>query len=299
MAYTVSVLIPVYNRRESLIRAITSVLNQTRCPDEIIVVDDGSEPEVGVYLQQEHPRLAGQVVVIRQAMNGGVSKARNLAFRTSSGSLIALLDSDDEWHSEKLAKQVALFEKNPQIDLVSCQQWVVRNEEPRREKRKLYREDVFDHLINGWRPPTPSSLLIKRRFLEEIPFDESIRYLEDLDWWLKFSLLEPTVDYVDEYLMYYHTNETNRLSYVASQERFVRIEYVLSHWEPILVQKKGKEKYRIFRNHLLTFNALDAFVVYVRKQRFVSAGRIAIKYLWHKRKFYQLGGQRILRWIRA
>jgi glycosyltransferase involved in cell wall biosynthesis len=287
----------VYNRRESLIRAITSVLNQTRCPDEIIVMDDGSEPEVSVYLQQEHPRLAEQVVVIRQATNGGVSKARNLAFQNSSGSLIALLDSDDEWHPDKLARQVAWFEKNSQIDLVSCQQWVVRGNGQQHERRKLYREGIFDHLINGWRPPTPSSLLLKRELLEKIPFDESIRYLEDLDWWLKFSLLTPTIEYVDAYLMYYHTNETNRLSYVASRERFFKIERLLSRWEPVLVQKKGKKKYRAFRNHLLTFNAVDAFVVYIRNRRFVSAGQIAIKYLWYKKKFYHMVGQRILRWI--
>ena len=290
-------LIPVYNRRESLIRAVASVLNQTRRPDEIIVVDDGSEPEVGTYLQREHPHLAARVVVIRQAMNRGVSTARNVAFQNSSGDLIALLDSDDEWHPEKLAKQVALFEKNSQIDLVSCQQWIMRGNGQRREKRKLYRKDVFDHLMDGWRPPTPSSLLLKRRLLEEIPFDEGIRYLEDLDWWLKFSLLAPTIEYVDEFLMYYHTNETNRLSYVASQERFLKIERVLTQWEPILVQKKGKKKYQVFRNHLLTFNALDAFVVYVRKRRLLSAVRVAIRYLWYKKKFYHLVGQRILRWI--
>lgn len=287
----------MYNRRESLIRAITSVVNQTRRPDEIIVVDDGSDFEVGVYLRQKYPQLADQVMVIRQEVNGGVSKTRNIAFQKSTGHLIALLDSDDEWHPEKLAKQVVLFEDNLQIDLVTCQQWIVQNEKRRREKRELYRENLFDHLIYGWHPPTPSSLMMKRRFLEEIPFDESIRYLEDLDWWLKFSLLEPTIEYVDEFLMYYHTSELNRLSYANFQERFIKINQVLSRWKPTLIHKKGIDKYRVFKNHLLTFNAIDAFVVCIRKRRLALAVRIVMKYLWNKKEFYQLGGKRILKWI--
>ncbi len=104
------------------------MVNQTRRPDEIIVVDDGSDFEVGVYLRQKYPQLADQVMVIRQEVNGGVSKTRNIAFQKSTGHLIALLDSDDEWHPEKLAKQVVLFEDNLQIDLVTCQQWIVQNE---------------------------------------------------------------------------------------------------------------------------------------------------------------------------
>ena len=257
------------------------------------MVDDGSEFDVAAFLSEEHPRIASQVTLIRLPVNGGVSRARNVAVRNSVGHLLALLDSDDQWHPQKLAKQVAAFEKDPDLSLVSCQQWMVYGNRKRAQLREFHRHELFDHLINGWHPPTPSSLLIKRSFLDDIPFAEDIRYLEDLDWWLKFSLLEPKVQWVDDFLMYYHLSEENRLSYMAIQDRFRKIDSVLTRWQEHILVEKGKKQYLTFQNHLYTYNALDAFVVFVRRRKFGSALKMVTGYLWNRQEFYQLVARRV------
>ena len=102
---TVSVVIPTYNRAGLLPRAIRSVRDQTRAPDEVVVVDDGSTDSTCGIIEEEFPgvRLLSQE-------HRGVSAARNLGIMTTSGAWVAFLDSDDEWLPQKLERQLAALE---------------------------------------------------------------------------------------------------------------------------------------------------------------------------------------------
>lgn len=73
--YSISVLIPVYNRKEALIRAIESVLNQTLQPHEIIIADDASDYDIDAYIKKDHPAIAAHIKVVRGSVNKGVSGA--------------------------------------------------------------------------------------------------------------------------------------------------------------------------------------------------------------------------------
>lgn len=96
----ISVIIPTYNRSQSLHRALQSVYRQTLMPGEIIVVDDGSNDGTEQMLRNEFP----EVRYIYQ-QNRGVSAARNRGIAAASGDWLAFLDSDDQWLPEKLQKQ--------------------------------------------------------------------------------------------------------------------------------------------------------------------------------------------------
>ncbi len=109
----VSVIIPTYNRRELVQRAIQSALAQTFRPLEILVVDDGSTDGTA--------ELVGSLpdpVHLWQQSNQGLAAARNAGIRRSRGDLIALLDSDDQWTPDKLARSVALLDERPECDVV-------------------------------------------------------------------------------------------------------------------------------------------------------------------------------------
>jgi glycosyltransferase involved in cell wall biosynthesis len=97
----IAALIPTYNRRANVLRAIDSVLAQTLPVAEIIVVDDGSTDGTGDAIDA---RYGSAVTLIRQG-NGGVSVARTRAMEEARSEWVAFLDSDDVWFPTKLERQ--------------------------------------------------------------------------------------------------------------------------------------------------------------------------------------------------
>jgi glycosyltransferase involved in cell wall biosynthesis len=110
----VSVVVPTYNRRETIQAAIASVQRQTFADWELIVVDDGSTDDTAALIEGSDPRL----VLIRQK-NQGVNAARNAALLRARGRYIAFLDSDDEWLPHHLELSVAFFRAFPGEDFLS------------------------------------------------------------------------------------------------------------------------------------------------------------------------------------
>src|ERR1700704_4899233 len=110
----VSVIVPTYNRRETIQAAIASVQRQTFSDWELIVVDDGSTDGTAELIEGSDPRL----VLIRQK-NQGVNAARNAAMLRARGQYIAFLDSDDEWLPHHLELSVAFFRAFPGEDFLS------------------------------------------------------------------------------------------------------------------------------------------------------------------------------------
>lgn len=103
----VSVVIPVYNRENTIKRAIDSVLCQTYANLEVIIVDDGSTDNTVEIVKGYEDR---RIRLICQKENGGANKARNIGIANSRGEYIAFQDSDDEWLPDKLHIQINQME---------------------------------------------------------------------------------------------------------------------------------------------------------------------------------------------
>ncbi|GAA4728131.1 glycosyltransferase [Flavisolibacter ginsenosidimutans] len=112
---TVSVIITCYNLEKYIEPAILSVLNQTRTPDEIIVVDDCSTDASANVIQKYSDRLC----YLRLPENSGVLQATLAGINKSTGSVISFLDGDDVWLPQKLAEVMSVFEKDEKVVLVS------------------------------------------------------------------------------------------------------------------------------------------------------------------------------------
>ena len=223
----ISVIIPTYNRKHTLQRAIDSVLAQTFKPFEIIIVDDGSKDGTKEWLLQNYP----SVQYIHQP-NNGVSSARNKGIQISQGSWIALLDSDDEWMPEKLEYQSRFIEVNRDSSFCHTNEIWIRNgvRVNQMKKHKKYGGDIFKHCLDICRI-SPSSSIIKKDVFEEVgAFDESLTVCEDYDLWLrvtaKFNIL-----FLDEPLIKKYGGHLDQLSRVPEgieQYRIRSLEKILS-----------------------------------------------------------------------
>lgn len=175
-----------------VVRAIDSVLAQTRPVEEVIVIDDGSTDGTGEYLAE---RYGKRIICVRQD-NAGVSAARNRGLAMARGRYLALLDSDDEWLPEKTERQVRHLEDNPGLGLVLCNVFRVNAD------GSLI--DVFDRreqipedgpaLAAVLRDPAlaPLSVLMRREVYDTIGgFDEGLRTAEDLDFHLRVAARWP------------------------------------------------------------------------------------------------------------
>jgi hypothetical protein len=114
--YSVSAVMPAFNSRPSIIRAIDSVLGQSS-PDllELLVVDDGSKDGTACLVAEraaDDPRVR----LIKRRSNGGPGTARNQALAVARGTWIAPIDADDAWHPERLSRLLALA--RPDVEMI-------------------------------------------------------------------------------------------------------------------------------------------------------------------------------------
>jgi glycosyltransferase involved in cell wall biosynthesis len=183
---TISVVIPLYNRRDEIGRAISSVLRQSRAPDEIIVIDDASDDgsaEAVAALSDSRIRL------LRQERNRGAAAARNTGIAAAEGDWIALLDSDDEWEPEKLARQLDSLLRLPERPVAGITGYVIRDYRTgeEREFRPRSQDATLDALVWGCPLGIGSTLLTRRSVFAEIGgFDADLPRLEDWEWLMRY-----------------------------------------------------------------------------------------------------------------
>lgn len=222
----ISVIIPTYNRKHTLSRAIKSVNDQTYEPFEIIIVDDGSTDGTKEWLAKRHPR----VQYIYQP-NAGVSAARNLGIKSAQGDWISLLDSDDEWLSQKLEKQVKAVKEDPDSMFCHTNEVWIRNgvRINQGKKHQKYGGLIFNQCLDICRI-SPSSVLLKNSILKHTGlFDEKLPVCEDYDLWLRITAHNPVI-FLDEPLINKYGGHKDQLSRVPAgieQYRIQSLEKIL------------------------------------------------------------------------
>ena len=204
----ISVVIPTFNRLQTLIPAIESVCNQTSAVDEIIVVDDGSTDATS----SEICRRYSQVKLIQQS-NRGVSAARNAGIKQASFDWIALLDSDDSWLPEKITSIRKAKNRQPEYLLFHSDEiWIRRGVRVNAMKKHGKSGGwIFENCL-----PlcviSPSSAVFHRSLLQSCGyFDETLPVCEDYDLWLKICHQYP-VCYIDKPLITKYGGHEDQLS---------------------------------------------------------------------------------------
>jgi glycosyltransferase involved in cell wall biosynthesis len=176
----VTAAIPVYNGEKYLAEAIESVLSQTYEPIELIVVDDGStdrSSEVVERYTQDH-----DVTLIRREENAGQAVARNAAIKAARGAYWTSLDSDDMMTPDRIEKQVRQVEEEGGEFVLTLEEILIEPGVPDpplitgKRAPISTREDVYQTM----------SFLAPMEVIHRIgPFDETLRYGEDIDYCLR------------------------------------------------------------------------------------------------------------------
>ena len=270
----VSVIIPTYNRKNLLKRALHSVSSQTFVPKEIIVVDDGSSDGTKDWVLERFP----YVRYIYQD-NSGVSSARNAGIKEAKGSWIALLDSDDEWMPDKLEKQERVINDSKEAWLCHTNEVWVRNNVRvnQMKKHQKYGGYVFENCLDICRI-SPSSVLIKKEVFEMVGlFDESLKVCEDYDLWLRITSVLPIIFLDQPLIIKYggHSDQLSRVDNGIEQYRIKSLEKILrSESLPADQLKSAKlhllKKLKIFSNGLEKRNKLKELNIYKKKIEFWS-----------------------------
>lgn len=182
---TVSIIIPTYNYGAFVGKAIESALNQSYEDLEVIVVDDGSKDDTAERVRA----FADKRVRYIYQENRGLPGARNTGIRASRGEFLAFLDADDQYHEEKLARQVAILQAHPVVGLTYCDRLYVDGEDKALRWRQAPRMVSLTDLVTGY-PFTPSDVVMRREWAFDVGlFDESFRAnSEDLDFHLRLQL---------------------------------------------------------------------------------------------------------------
>jgi glycosyltransferase involved in cell wall biosynthesis len=221
----VAVIVPLY-RASYLEHALRSVLAQTRCPDEVIVVDDGSPDRAEI--ERAIAPFGNRITLIRQS-NQGAAAARNRGIAATTAEFIAMLDADDEWFPQFLAEQLQLLTADPSLDLVYSDGVVTG------QTRLAGQRFMVSCPSEG--PVTLESLLAQRctvllssvvarrqAIIETGGFDLAIRRGQDFDLWLRMAYRGAHIAYQRKVLVVRRVHDDN-LSGTAinEQERPLRV----------------------------------------------------------------------------
>lgn len=261
----VSVIIPTYNRSDLLDRAVKSVLKQVYSNLEIIIIADNCTDNTLELLKLYNDKRVSYIILNE---NVGGAQARNIGIEHATGDYIGFLDDDDEWHTDKLLKQMEIFEKYDDFAMVSSNYNVIKGNKIIRKskiKNEICLEDLYYENVIG----SFSFVLTKKKYLNEILINPKLKACQDWDLWIK--ILENTklkCYTLNEYLVNYHEGHVDRLTNNLSNFFKSYLLFVRSHWTSMNLRQRHYHLYK--------------FVIYKRNKYYVST-----EYLYNIKLYYK------------
>lgn len=263
MNIRLSVVIPCYNREKTIKRCIESVLHQTKLPDEIIIVDDGSSDKTVEIVKE----FACSKMKILQQNHRGAQAARNLGVLNATGDYIAFLDSDDEW-KENTVELFFTCVTNGNEGKVIYGNYIIRYE--RKRKNEIVR--VID--ANGW----VDKILLKtsialfgctfaprKDLLEMGLLDEKVQAYQEWDTAIRLSRKCEFKHVKYPFLIYYkHEDDCISKNHKASIKGYNYIikknrKEIVKYWGyPIL-----KEHYNSIIHECMKMNTIEGMLYYI------------------------------------
>jgi glycosyltransferase involved in cell wall biosynthesis len=288
----VTIITTVHNLERYVERCISSVIDQTYSNWEQIIVDDGSSDSTEYRIAQfKDPRI--RYIRLPHRGLGALADSYNVAFKAGTGLLVAVLEGDDYWPTDKLAEQVPAF-ADPEIQLTWGRAIVVDEQDRQRwmwprpalPRQDLSMEELFRRLTRTNILTPTVTVMARRPALEKIGgFHQPAGALfVDLPTWLRLTALAPgKARMLDALLGYYRVHQAQMstqhdFSYRTSQARVV--DAVVSELSPSTRERLGWNDAR--RREARASAELTTGIAYLRsgnrsqaRRNLVSALRVA------------------------
>lgn len=272
----VSIIIPTYNCARYIGRALDSVCAQTYKDYEILLVDDGSTDDTKDVVMQY-----GRKVAYLYQQNRGVSAARNHAISKASGELLAYLDADDMWYSEKLERQVAFLDAHQECGMLHSEISVINEQDEILHVR--FNEETKRPVPQGYcllellkRSHIQTLTVVERRkcFDRAGVFDERLPIAQDYLHWIMIAAEGYGVGYLAEPLGKYRWRTGSLMgSPTRLLQDYVRICDILLQ-EKQFASQHGEEAAAILRNNLFRVQRNLAYLDRIEGRRVDSLRRI-------------------------
>ncbi len=255
----VSIIMNCFNGEKYLAEAIDSVFFQTYQDWEIIFWDNASTDN-SVKVAQKY---GDRVRIFNSEKTQSLGRARNLAINEARGEFIAFLDCDDIWFSQKLEKQMELFEKDPELGLVFSDLFLFND---KRTICQMYRKfkpprgKIFEYLLKKYFLVMVSAVVRRSVVLDGLWFDERLSLLEDAFLFYKISYSQK-VDYVDEplakYRIHFQSNTFQDYSKISAER-----EMILERWMSDFPKLKNDfpEGLQVYNNKTLQLKGLGSWI---------------------------------------
>lgn len=223
---TVSVIVPTYNCAKFIAEAIESILTQTRPPEQIIVVDDGSTDDTAQVVR----RYGRLIEYVKSPENLGVSAARNLGLAAARCDFVTFLDADDRWRPTFVQRMREMMIANPDAAVafanfvrfdqktgkVMPDQFSYYGElqpdlqdEPTAAVRILGKQQAFRCLVGmGEIPAFTVVMMFRRSMTDDLRFDTTLKVCEDTHFALR-AFMRGDVAFTSEVLCEVRRHATN------------------------------------------------------------------------------------------
>ena len=207
---------PAFNAAALIEETLESVKNQSYTHWELIVVEDFSDDGTKAILNEFKSSVGQNVVYYRNEVNKGPSATRNIAASKANGSWYAFLDSDDIWHQDHLLTLMATAEENPKHEFIYSSHIDFSD----RIEKELLETNITDKfkgppfisinlptaLFNGFMIQPSTAMVSAKLFKSVDGFDESYRYVEDLNFYFKILVKSYKFIYTGKSTSYYRQN---------------------------------------------------------------------------------------------
>jgi len=246
-----SVVIVTKNRKDFLLRAIDSVVNQSVKAYEIIVVDDASDYDIKSVINNLNVESL-KLIINPKSFGGAI--ARNIGAKATNGDILMFLDDDDAWQVEKIQTQLECFKNDEKLALVYSGRKIVKDSNLSLVIRKSASKkggDISKLIFEKNYVGITSAVAMKKNIFNSVGgFDENLPCRQDYDLWIRISA-HGNVAWDKKYSVIYtlFANPMNQISGRADKHEFAA-DYIINKYSsyldnlPFILKRKSiAEKY--------------------------------------------------------